>query len=422
MTQLLETVGERQVNRADAIFESARRRQKEMLETAQKSELSVAEMRLMLHECLKQNPEALNAIHKYRREVAAIQLGLSSKGVFISGQCSPDMRPLEDGRYPAYEVPHALHENAQRHVDSLVHIPRVCWKKPRSSAGPAGLYHEQNGATFALREIYLPLVQAGVPFAYEFLDPNDPLQDCASYAWLGARSVGHNALWYPLSANSTCPAGLKNGEAGRFHKVDDAANAIRSQTTVQASLPEFEATITTAGNSFLNSIYRGGELAKLGLEDPQEIREAFQQGYKDFCRMSYEHHMRVMLDISHGNAKLFTKGARDEQGQLDCFDAFEDLLRQNPVIIDYGEMHAPRDITVKDVTMGAMAEVSWLPGRNNTEEDPIAGRSDVDACLGLGQGIDLQKRMAALFDDNKNNIPLWTDHPAYQYAQKLATT
>ncbi|MGD8373892.1 MAG: hypothetical protein PVI21_03470 [Candidatus Woesebacteria bacterium] len=414
MTQLLETVGERQVDRVDAIFESARRREKEMLENAQKSELTAAEMRLMLHECLQQNPEALNAIHKSRREIAAVQLGLSNKGVFISGQCSPDMRPLEDGRYPAYEVPHALHENAQRHVDSLVHIPRVCWKKPRSSAGPAGLYHEQGGATFALREVYLPLVQAGVPFAYEFLDPNDPLQDCASYAWLGARSVGHNALWYPLSANATCPAGLKNGEAGRFHKVDDAANAIRSRTTVQAALPGYEATIITSGNSFVNSIYRGGELVKLGLEDPGEIREAFQQGYKDFCRTSYKHHMRVMLDISHGNAKLFTRGARDERGQLDCFDAFEDLLQQNPTIVRYGEMNAPRDITVKDVTMGAMAEVSWLPGRNNAEEGVIAGRSDVDACLGLGQGIDLQKRMAELFDDGKNDIPLWIDHPAFQ--------
>lgn len=417
MAQLAETIGERPVHRLDAIFDAAKRREQEMLENARIADLSVAEMRLMLHECLKQSPEAKNAITGARRDIAAVQLGLSNKGVFISGQCSPDMRPLEDGRYPAFEVPHALHENAQQHLDSLVHIPRVCWKKPRSSAGPAGLYHEQDGSAFALREIYLPLVQAGIPFAYEFLDPNDPLQDCASYAWLGARSVSHNALWYPLAANSTCPIGVKNGEAGRFHKIDDAANAIRSRTTVQAVLPEFEATVTTGGNQFLNSIYRGGELAKLGLEDPAEIREAFKQGYKDFCRTSYKHRMRVMLDISHGNAKLFTKGRRDEQGQMDCFEAFEELLYDNPIIVHSGEMGAPRDVSVKDVTMGAMAEINWLPGRNNGNGDEIAGRSDVDACLGLGQGIDLQKRMSALFNSKQPDMPLWTDHPAYLTTQ-----
>jgi phospho-2-dehydro-3-deoxyheptonate aldolase len=387
-----------------------------MLKKATAVELTVKEMRALIYDFLEQNQTAKAAIDKIRRDIIAVQLGLSQKGLLISGQCAPDAQSLEDGRYPAFEVPHALHENAQQYNESLVHIPRVCWKKPRSSTGPAGLYHEPSGASFALREIYLPLIQAGIPFAYELLDSDDPLQNAASYIWLGARSVGHNSLWYSLSAHATCPIGIKNSETGRFNKIDNAATTIRSQTQIRAALHSAnEATITTAGNQFVNAIYRGGELQRLQLQDPLEIKTAFQEAFKDFCRTAYKHHLRALLDISHGNARLFTKGARDEQGQLAAFDAFEELIQQNPAVVTAGEFGAQRDITVKDVTMGVMAEVNWLPGRNDPNAPQVPGRSNVDACLGLGQGIDLQKRIATLYshDPALPHEPLWADHPAF---------
>lgn len=398
----------------DAILEHARRQEQNMLDGAERLQLSVRDMRQMVNEHLGANPELQEVIDQARRDIIAAQLGLSTKGVLISGACAPDSRRLDDGRIPALEVPVALHENAKQHAESLTHVPRICWKKPRSSTGSPGLYHQPGGVYFALREVYLPLIERGVPFAYELLDPDDPLQGAASYAWLGARSVGHNPLWYAMASNPTCPVGLKNGETGGFNKVADVALAIRDRTATSLQLPDAtDAHVTTAGNQFINAIYRGGELNGLDLSDPDEIRAAFQASYLDFCRSAYRAHTRVLLDCSHGNAKLFTRGKRDERGQLDCFAAFEELAQDNPVVVHAGELDAPRDVTVLDITMGAMAEVNWLPGRNESPETALAGRSDVDACLALEQGFELQARLAALYDQPRAKGPIWSNHPAF---------
>lgn len=398
----------------DAVLAHAQQREAAMLAEADPLLMSAREMRQMINEHIGANPEIKEKIDQSRREVVAAQLGLSTKGVLISGACSPDSRLLEDGRAPALEVPVALHANAQGYTDSLVHIPRVCWKKPRSSVGSPGLYHQPGGIYFALREVFLPLLERGVPFAYELLDPDDPLQNAAAYAWLGARSVGHNPLWYAMAANPTCPVGLKNGEAGGFNKIADVAQAIRANTATNLTLPTAgEAHVTTSGNQFINAIYRGGELNGLGLTDSREIRDAFQASYVEFCRNAYRAHTRVLLDCSHGNAKLFALGKRDERGQLACFDAFEELMQDNPVIVAAGEFDAPRDITVLDMTMGAMAEVNLLPGRNESGEPALAGRSDVDACLGLEQGFELQQRLAALYEQPHSRDPIWSSHPAF---------
>lgn len=398
----------------ETILTNARQQEVIMLSEAEPLPLTVKQMRLMVNERIESSPEAIKAVERTRLAIMGAQLGLSSKAVFIMGQCAPDSRLFDDGRVPALEVPLALHDHAQNFSDSLIHLPRVCWKKPRSSEGSPGLYHQLNGAAFALQEIYLPLIEKGVPFAYELLDADDPLQNAAAYAWLGARSIGHNSLWYAMAANPSCPVGLKNGEGGGFSKINDVARAIRAQTAVNLALTTgTEAQVTTPGNKLINAIYRGGELNQLGLTKSNEIRIAFQQSYLEFCRAAYQAHTRVLLDCSHSNAKLFSGGKRSEQGQLDCFDAFEELILENPVIIAAGEFDAPRDITVLDLSMGAMAEVNWLPGRNESGQPALAGRSDVDACLAIEQGFELQKRIAALYKNRDVCPPLWLDHPAY---------
>ncbi len=396
------------------LVRSARTREAAMLSAAEPLPLTAKDIREVVAEQIDQNPEARVAIERARYEIIAAQLGLTQKGLLIAGQCAPDSRLLNDGRSPALEVPLALHANAQDYSDTLINIPRVCWKKPRSSTGSPGLYHQSSGPEFALREIYLPLIESGTPFAYELLDPDDPLQHAASYAWLGARSVGHNSLWYAMAANPTCPVGLKNGEGGDFNKVRDVSKAIRANTAVNLTLQNTKEThVTTAGNQFINAIYRGGELNGCGLTKPTDIRHAFQQSYLQFCRDAYQSHTRVLLDCSHGNAKLFSRGARNEQGQMDCFDAFEELILENPVVVAAGEWLAPRDITVLDMTMGAMAEINLLPGRNEPGQLALAGRSDVDACLALAQGFELQKRLAALYEIPRSAAPLWREHPAF---------
>jgi hypothetical protein len=347
------------------------------------------------HDYLGANPHIAEMLANDHMEFATIAFGLSHVGITAYGECQTDFKYAADGNLPTLEVSRALHANGARYGNTKNKV-RKGLEKPRTNNGQPGEVHSPDGDGIdrMLREMILPLHESGIAPLFESLDIRyiPGFAPLSGGVWNGGRSAAYPPNRYAYSALGFHPIGLKNGEYGGFAEIANAAKAVRSSNPYTLHHPEHgDRTVETVGNPVLFAIHRGP--GKQFIEQsanmtPDARKELFRNDLVEFCRQAYEHRLRVLVDCSHGNARFFDGNTNHELGQLLTFESLEELLYENPVIVSAGEFDAPRNITLLDVVMGNMAEIHMQAGKN----PDLPGFSNVDKCLDLQTGFDMQRR------------------------------
>lgn len=236
-----------------------------------------------------------------RQEIADIFAGDDDRLAVVVGPCS-----IHD--------PEAAHEYAQRLApvaraleNELKVVMRVYFEKPRTTVGWKGLINDPHldgscdvatGLRLA-REVLVDVVDAGLPAACEFLEPNSPQYVADAVAWgaIGARTT-ESQVHRQLASGLSMPIGFKNGTDGTAGSVQVAIDAVAAARqphyffgTSDAGRP---AVVETAGNPHGHIILRGGTAG------PHYGAAAVAQAVEMLGKAGAP--QQLMIDASHANS------------------------------------------------------------------------------------------------------------------------
>ena len=290
-------------------------------------------------------------IHEQRQAIENILNGHDPRLMIITGPCS-----IHD--------PKAVLEYAEKLVklqslvsDQILFVMRAYIEKPRTTVGWKGFLYDPNldgSSEMQLglersRELYLQMIELGLPIASEILSPlaTPYFDDLLAWGAIGART-SESQIHREISSQMPYSIGFKNGTDG---SIQIALDAIQSAShphqflgMSQSGLPSI---LESEGNPHAHLILRGSNTGtNYQLDEIKKIRE-INKGQLP----------ALVIDCSHGNS---SKNPLNQPN----------VLRQ--IIAEKSESQV----------CGVMLESFLVDGNQKISHDMIYGQSVTDGCLG----------------------------------------
>ncbi|MEV6522220.1 3-deoxy-7-phosphoheptulonate synthase [Longispora sp. NPDC051575] len=292
-----------------------------------------------------------------RAAIAAVLDGRDRRLLVVVGPCSvhdPDA---------GTEYARRLAAHARTVEADLLVVMRAYLEKPRTVVGWTGMVNDPgldgsgdlDAGLSTARRFLAGASAAGVPLAYEFVDPMlaGYLSDLVSWGAIGARTV-QSQPHRLLASALPMPVGFKNPTSGDVRGAVQAVQAAGSGHVFPAMGDDGEPTVVrSGGNPHGHVILRGGDATGPNY-DADSVGRALD--LLDAAGLP----RRVVVDASHGNSG-------------------KDHHRQRVVLADLAGQVAGGSAGIA----GVMVESFLEAGAQPIDNLPLVyGRSVTDACLG----------------------------------------
>lgn len=303
---------------------------------------------------LPQNAVTANLVCESRRVIRSILSGEDDRLLVLTGPCS-----IHDTK-AAREYGERLAAAQGKYVADCVFAMRAYLEKPRTDVGWTGFVYDPNldgsydieKGLHEARQLFIDLLQMGVPLAVEFLDVITPqyFADCVSYGAIGARSTA-DQVHRQLTSGLSAPTGFKNDTEGNtLVAVQAVKAAINPHQFLSVTKEGVIARIRTRGNSAAHVILRGSS------RGPNYHAADIQAVVGQLAERALP--QRVVVDFSHGNSrKVHTNQP------IVCTDVAQQISTGYTSIA------------------GVMIESNLVAGRQEIGPDMVYGQSVTDACV-----------------------------------------
>ncbi|AWL28717.1 3-deoxy-7-phosphoheptulonate synthase [Acinetobacter defluvii] len=297
-------------------------------------------------------------IAEHRQTIQNILAGKDQRLLVITGPCS-----LHD--------PISAIEYAQKlkHLQSLVSdqiflVMRTYIEKPRTTIGWKGYMYDPDldGSSHLQlgleksRELFLNIIEMGLPIASEILSPMATayFDDLLAWGAIGART-SESQIHREISSHMPFAIGFKNGTDGSIQIALDAIqSATHSHQFMGMGQHGLPCVLESTGNRLAHLILRGSNSgSNYDLNAIKAIRERHQGALP-----------ALVIDCSHGNSAK------------NPFQQPEVLIQ---IIQERHETHV----------RGVMLESHLVDGQQKISDNLVYGQSITDGCLGWSKTQDL---------------------------------
>lgn len=318
------------------------------------------------HQLKKQLPLSANLaaqIEQHRTTIENILNGVDPRLMVITGPCS-----IHDP-IAALEYAEKLIELQAQVSDQIFLVMRAYIEKPRTTVGWKGYMYDptlDGSSNMQLgleksRELYLQIIEKGLPIASEILSPMATayFDDLLAWGAIGART-SESQIHREISSHMPYSIGFKNGTDGSIQialdAIQSASNSHQFMGMSQSGLP---CVLNSVGNPKAHLILRGSNSGpNYQLAEIEKIREKAKGELP-----------ALVIDCSHGNSH-------------------KDPLKQPEVL---RTIVAER---VKTHVRGVMLESHLVDGNQKISCDMTYGQSVTDGCLGWDKTTTLIQQIA----------------------------
>ena len=306
---------------------------------------------IQLKAALPLSAKLAQQISQHRQTVQNILNGTDKRLMVITGPCS-----IHDP-VAVLEYAEKLLELQAQVSDQIFLVMRAYIEKPRTTVGWKGFLYDPNldgSANMQLgleksRQLYLQLIEMGLPLASEILSPMATayFDDLLAWGAIGART-SESQIHREISSHMPFSIGFKNGTDGSIQialdAIQSASNSHQFLGLSQSGLPSI---IESEGNPHAHLILRGSNTgANFSIAEIDKIKQKVKGELP-----------ALVIDCSHGNS------AKDPLNQ-------PDVLK---IIV------AER---LKTNVRGVMLESHLVDGNQKISCDMTYGQSVTDGCLG----------------------------------------
>ncbi|WP_089603985.1 3-deoxy-7-phosphoheptulonate synthase [Acinetobacter piscicola] len=290
-------------------------------------------------------------IAEQRQTIQNILDGTDPRLLVIAGPCS-----IHDEK-AALEYAEKLKHIQSKISDQIFLVMRAYIEKPRTTIGWKGFLYDPNldgSSNMQLgleksRQLYLNIIEMGLPIASEILSPMATayFDDLLAWGAIGART-SESQIHREISSHMPFSIGFKNGTDGSIQIALDAIqSASHAHQFLAMSQKGNPCILQSQGNPLPHLILRGANHGRnYDAQSIQHIRDQYQG-----------HLPALVIDCSHGNSA-------------------KDPLKQ-PLVLQ--QIIAERHMTQ---VRGVMLESHLLDGNQKISCDMTYGQSVTDGCLG----------------------------------------
>lgn len=290
-------------------------------------------------------------IAEQRQTIENILDGTDDRLLVITGPCS-----IHDEK-SALEYADRLIQLQEKVSDQIFLVMRAYIEKPRTTVGWKGFLYDPNldgSANMQLgleksRQLYLQIIEKGLPIASEILSPMATayFDDLLAWGAIGART-SESQIHREISSHMPFSIGFKNGTDGSIQIALDAIqSASHSHQFLAMGQKGLPCIVHSHGNPLAHIILRGSNKGtNYDAESIQQIRQ--------------QHHGKLpalVIDCSHGNSS-------------------KDPLKQPLVLQQIIEERHVNHVR------GVMLESHLVDGNQKISCDMTYGQSVTDGCLG----------------------------------------
>ncbi|WP_151957959.1 3-deoxy-7-phosphoheptulonate synthase [Acinetobacter guillouiae] len=290
-------------------------------------------------------------IAEQRQTIENILDGTDDRLLVITGPCS-----IHDEK-SALEYADRLIQLQEKVSDQIFLVMRAYIEKPRTTVGWKGFLYDPNldgSANMQLgleksRQLYLQIIEKGLPIASEILSPMATayFDDLLAWGAIGART-SESQIHREISSHMPFSIGFKNGTDGSIQIALDAIqSASHSHQFLAMGQKGLPCIVHSHGNPLAHIILRGSNKGtNYDAESIQQIRQQHQGKLP-----------ALVIDCSHGNSS-------------------KDPLKQ-PLVLQ--QIIEERHVTH---VRGVMLESHLVDGNQKISCDMTYGQSVTDGCLG----------------------------------------
>jgi 3-deoxy-7-phosphoheptulonate synthase len=290
-------------------------------------------------------------IAEQRQTIENILDGTDDRLLVITGPCS-----IHDEK-SALEYADRLIQLQEKVSDQIFLVMRAYIEKPRTTVGWKGFLYDPNldgSANMQLgleksRQLYLQIIEKGLPIASEILSPMATayFDDLLAWGAIGART-SESQIHREISSHMPFSIGFKNGTDGSIQialdAIQSASHPHQFLVMGQKGLP---CIVHSHGNPLAHIILRGSNKGtNYDAESIQQIRQQHQGKLP-----------ALVIDCSHGNSS-------------------KDPLKQ-PLVLQ--QIIEERHVTH---VRGVMLESHLVDGNQKISCNMTYGQSVTDGCLG----------------------------------------
>ncbi|MDY6456047.1 3-deoxy-7-phosphoheptulonate synthase [Acinetobacter faecalis] len=306
---------------------------------------------IQLKAALPLSAKLVQQISQHRQTVQNILNGTDKRLMVITGPCS-----IHDP-VAVLEYAEKLLKLQAQVSDQIFLVMRAYIEKPRTTVGWKGFLYDPNldgSANMQLgleksRQLYLQLIEMGLPLASEILSPMATayFDDLLAWGAIGART-SESQIHREISSHMPFSIGFKNGTDGSIQialdAIQSASNSHQFLGLSQSGLPSI---IESEGNPHAHLILRGSNTgANFSIAEIDKIKQKVKGELP-----------ALVIDCSHGNS------AKDPLNQPDVLKTIvAERLKTN--------------------VRGVMLESHLVDGNQKISCDMTYGQSVTDGCLG----------------------------------------
>lgn len=328
---------------------------------------------LMTPQQLKQqqplSSELAAHVQQQRQTIEKILKGQDSRLLVITGPCS-----IHDPK-AVFEYAEKL-KKLQAQVEKQIYfVMRAYIEKPRTTVGWKGFLYDPNlngqaninEGLAQSRELYLQILNLGLPLASEILNPmvTGYFDDLLAWGAIGART-SESQIHREIASSLPYPVGFKNGTDGSVQIATDAIlSSQHSHQFFAMGQTGAPVLLASSGNPLAHIILRG---SNSGTNYDAASIQAIQKTLKQPTA--------IIVDCSHGNSG-------------------KDPLRQPEVL---QQVVQERELTQ---VRGVMLESHLVDGQQKISECMVYGQSVTDGCLGWDKTEALLLEIAEQLNQNQ---------------------
>lgn len=308
-------------------------------------------------------------VQQQRQTIEKILKGQDSRLLVITGPCS-----IHDPK-AIFEYAEKL-KKLQAQVEKQIYfVMRAYIEKPRTTVGWKGFLYDPNlngqadlnEGLAQSRELYLQILNLGLPLASEILNPmvTGYFDDLLAWGAIGART-SESQIHREIASSLPYPVGFKNGTDGSVQIATDAIlSSQHSHQFFAMGQTGAPVLLASSGNPLAHIILRG---SNSGTNYDAASIQAIQKTLKQPTA--------IIVDCSHGNSG-------------------KDPLRQPEVL---QQVVQERELTQ---VRGVMLESHLVDGQQKISECMVYGQSITDGCLGWDKTEALLIDMAEQLDQHQ---------------------
>lgn len=294
--------------------------------------------------------DLVRQVSEHRQIIQNILSGQDHRLMVITGPCS-----IHDP-IAVLEYADRLQQLQEKVKDQIFLVMRAYIEKPRTTVGWKGFLYDPNldgSSDLQLgleksRELYIQLIEKGLPIASEILSPmaTGYFDDLLAWGAIGART-SESQIHREISSHMPYSIGFKNGTDGSIQIALDAIqSALNPHQFLGMTQQGLAAMLHSEGNSLPHLILRGSNHGtNYDLASIQAMH------------FKHKHLPALVIDCSHGNS------GKDPLQQ-------PNVLKQ--IITERGESKV----------RGVMLESHLVDGNQQISCDMTYGQSVTDGCLG----------------------------------------